>query len=104
MPYQQNVSPFVGGGRTPGSHVPTPVRTCELVKPGTRDTYAELLDSVPDLYPNIDASNPAVAQELAALQSLPEYHDKGHVATDAGTAAYPVHGAHAPVAQVAPLK
>lgn len=72
------------------SHVPMarPIQTCALVKPGNRDTYAEVLAGVPDLVPattydamvgNVD---PLTQQELA---SFPEY-------------ATAMHGEDAPVA------
>ena len=53
------------------------VETCQLVKPGDRDTYAELLASTPDLVPDpgfdVEAGNPnpLVVQELRGCS---EYH------------------------------
>jgi hypothetical protein len=79
-----------------------------LVKPGNRDTYAEFLDTLPDMVPpsNYDAMagnpNPEVARELGSLQ---EYNFLGSGATP-GTpsVAFPETGRGVPVAQANDLR
>ena len=77
-----------------------PVETCTLVRKGDRDTYAELLATIPDLVPpsQYDAikgrPDPQVARELAGVA---EYHSVGDAANpDSSTDAYPKRGIHAP--------
>lgn len=93
----------LGGGATPASisaplrapgtvpyvaqvhrvNAPAPVETCTLVKQGDRDTYAELLATLPDLVSpsGFDAMSgrpsPLVQQELSGLA---EFHDVGFAA------------------------
>jgi hypothetical protein len=73
------VAPFTPQSIHSGMPVGSPagfVETCQLVKPGNRDTYAEFLATQPELVPdqgfNAEAGNPNPAV-IAELRGLPEY-------------------------------
>jgi hypothetical protein len=55
------------------------IETCQLVKPGNRDTYAEFLATQPELVPdsgyNAEAGNPNPAV-VAELRGLAEYQSQ----------------------------
>lgn len=82
--------------RPPGVVLSRPARTCVLVKPGNKDTFAELLQGLPDL---TGGQSAAYEQEaLAEIQSMPEANDVASATNpdapaDAGYGARPPKGA-----------
>lgn len=72
-----------------------PPRTCALVKPGTRDTYAELLDTVPDLLQG--EAMVYDPQSLADINNLP--NDPSGVAVNPESPADAGYGARPPQGQ-----
>jgi hypothetical protein len=77
----------------PGRVIPFPTtRTCELVKPGDRDPYAELLAQVPDLAP------PSNGYDAMAGNSAPEVQEELRRAASAGL----IQGSHGALDDVYP--
>lgn len=84
------------------------VNTCQLVKPGNRDTYAELLGQLPDLVPDMGVS-PGEMSELSA-QEIAQF--SGVISGESGQplllhdqpAAYPTMGRGAPTAGTKPME
>jgi|GEM_PF-3288163 len=75
----QGMQPFVPqplGGSFPPGHATQRVETCLLVKPDARDTYADLLSTLPDLVPpdeRYNAMEGRISPEtLAAVGNIPE--------------------------------
>lgn len=71
-------------------------QTCQLVRPGNRDTYAELLETIPDLVAPQQFDGPS-PETLAELAHLPEFHDVGPGADPhTPTAGFPTSGRGTP--------
>lgn len=103
QPVRYASTPHMAGAFTTSA----PVTTSTLVKPGNRDTYAELLATIPDLVPPsgydsmAGVPDPSVVQELAGM---PEYRTVGEGGNPNTSAfAYPVAGRGAPSSSAMPL-
>ena len=58
----------------PGNVIPFRHRSCQLVRPGNRDTYADFLAGVPDIAPGSSFAymNDGLAPDEAEIAGLPE--------------------------------
>jgi hypothetical protein len=90
-------------GRPPAKVLPF-ASSCHLVKPGNRDTYAELMSTVPDLVPatGYDAMRGEVSPETQAeLGGFAEFQQA--MGGDGSLAAFPTEGRGVPVARAQDL-
>lgn len=93
-------APMVPPPRQPGHAPPAipqvrvePVRTCELVRPGDKDPYAELLNQVPEIHPTlVGASGTDDVTNKIEYQNAMSNDNRAYPQQGKGAVAFRAHG------------